>query len=97
MTLSMLYYSALMNITPTRRDTTLAELCCHFCIEGEEGVRKVVLNFLEELDLILALGGYNSLRFLDRSALVREISCAKGAELIERNSTFAPHVQNDIL
>jgi lactate 2-monooxygenase len=39
---------------------------------GEQGVREVVLNFLAELDLTLALSGYNSLRSLDRSALVRE-------------------------
>ena len=39
---------------------------------GEQGVREVVLNFLAELDLTFALSGYNSLRSLDRSALVRE-------------------------
>lgn len=39
---------------------------------GEQGVREVVLNFLAELDLTLALSGYASLRALDRSALVRE-------------------------
>jgi lactate 2-monooxygenase len=40
---------------------------------GEQGVREVVLNFLAELDLTLALSGYNSLQSLDRSALVREV------------------------
>jgi lactate 2-monooxygenase len=39
---------------------------------GEQGVREVVLNFLAEFDLTLALSGYNSLQSLDRSALVRE-------------------------
>jgi lactate 2-monooxygenase len=39
---------------------------------GEQGVREVVLNFLAELDLTLALSGYPSLQALDRSALVRE-------------------------
>jgi lactate 2-monooxygenase len=39
---------------------------------GEQGVREVVLNFLAELDLTLALSGYNSLKSLDRSALVQE-------------------------
>jgi isopentenyl diphosphate isomerase/L-lactate dehydrogenase-like FMN-dependent dehydrogenase len=39
---------------------------------GEQGVQEVVLNFLVELDLTLALSGYNSLQSLDRSALVRE-------------------------
>jgi isopentenyl diphosphate isomerase/L-lactate dehydrogenase-like FMN-dependent dehydrogenase len=37
---------------------------------GEEGVREVLLNFLAELDLTLALSGYRSLQSLDRSALV---------------------------
>ncbi len=36
------------------------------------GVREVVLNFLAELDLTLALSGYSSLQSLNRSALVRE-------------------------
>lgn len=40
---------------------------------GEQGVREVVLNFLAEHDLTLALSGYNSLQSLDRSALVREV------------------------
>ena len=40
---------------------------------GEQGVREVVLNFLAELDLTLALSGYSSLQSLDRSALVREV------------------------
>ncbi len=40
---------------------------------GEQGVREVVLNFLAELDLTMALSGYSSLQSLDRSALVREI------------------------
>ena len=39
---------------------------------GEQGVREVMLNFLAELDLTLALSGYSSLKSLDRSALVRE-------------------------
>ena len=39
---------------------------------GEQGVREVMLNFLAELDLTLALSGYSSLQSLDRSALVRE-------------------------
>lgn len=39
---------------------------------GEQGVREVVLNFLAELDLTLALSGYSSLQSLDRSTLVRE-------------------------
>jgi lactate 2-monooxygenase len=39
---------------------------------GEQGVREVVLNFLADLDLTLALSGYTSLQALDRSALVRE-------------------------
>jgi len=39
---------------------------------GEQGVHEVVLNFLAELDLTLALSGYASLQALDRSALVRE-------------------------
>ena len=39
---------------------------------GEQGVQEVVLNFLAELDLTLALSGYSSLRSLDSSALVRE-------------------------
>jgi lactate 2-monooxygenase len=39
---------------------------------GEQGVGEVVLNFLAELDLTLALSGYSSLQSLDRSALVRE-------------------------
>jgi lactate 2-monooxygenase len=39
---------------------------------GEQGVREVVLNFLAELDLTLALSGHSSLQSLDRSALVRE-------------------------
>jgi lactate 2-monooxygenase len=39
---------------------------------GEQGVHEVVLNFLAELDLTLALSGYSSLQSLDRSALVRE-------------------------
>ncbi len=39
---------------------------------GEQGVGEVVLNFLAELDLTLALSGHSSLQSLDRSALVRE-------------------------
>jgi isopentenyl diphosphate isomerase/L-lactate dehydrogenase-like FMN-dependent dehydrogenase len=39
---------------------------------GEQGVREVMLNLLAELDLTLALSGYNSLQSLDRSALVKE-------------------------
>jgi lactate 2-monooxygenase len=39
---------------------------------GEQGVREVMLNFLAELDLTLALSGYSSLQSLDRSALVQE-------------------------
>jgi len=39
---------------------------------GEQGVREVVLNSLAELELTLALSGYNSLQSLERSALVRE-------------------------
>jgi len=39
---------------------------------GEQGVREVLLNFLAELDLTMALSGYNSVQTLDRMALVKE-------------------------
>lgn len=41
-------------------------------VGGEQGVREVVLNFLAELDLTVALSGYTSCRELDASALARE-------------------------
>lgn len=43
-------------------------------VAGEEGVRDVVLNFLADLDLTLALSGYTCFRELTREALVREDS-----------------------
>jgi lactate 2-monooxygenase len=39
---------------------------------SEQEAREVVLNFLAEFDLTLALSGYSSLQSLDKSALVRE-------------------------
>ena len=41
-------------------------------LNGEEGVREVLLNFLADLDLTLALSGYTSFKELDASALVQE-------------------------
>ncbi len=38
-------------------------------VAGEQGVREVVLNFLADFDLTLALSGYSSCRQLDASAL----------------------------
>jgi lactate 2-monooxygenase len=39
---------------------------------GEMGVREVLLNFLADLDLTLALSGYRSCRELDETALARD-------------------------
>src|SRR5712692_11848541 len=41
-------------------------------VAGEQGVRDVVLNFLADLDLTLALAGYTCFRELSPAALVRE-------------------------
>jgi len=38
---------------------------------GEAGVRDVVLNFLADLDITFGLCGFNSLRELNPSVLVR--------------------------
>jgi lactate 2-monooxygenase len=43
---------------------------------GEMGVREVLLNFLADLDLTLALSGYRSCRELDETALARDPSPA---------------------
>jgi isopentenyl diphosphate isomerase/L-lactate dehydrogenase-like FMN-dependent dehydrogenase len=39
---------------------------------GEQGVREVLLNFLADLDLTLALSGFTSYAGLDKSMLVKE-------------------------
>jgi isopentenyl diphosphate isomerase/L-lactate dehydrogenase-like FMN-dependent dehydrogenase len=41
-------------------------------VGGEQGVREVVLNFLADFDLTLALSGYRSCRELDETALARQ-------------------------
>jgi isopentenyl diphosphate isomerase/L-lactate dehydrogenase-like FMN-dependent dehydrogenase len=41
-------------------------------VNGEAGVRDVLLNFLADLDLTLALSGYTSFAEVSRAALVRE-------------------------
>lgn len=41
-------------------------------LAGEQGVREVLLNFLADFDLTLALSGYSSCRELNETALVRD-------------------------
>jgi lactate 2-monooxygenase len=41
-------------------------------LAGEQGVREVLLNFLADFDLTLALSGHRSVQQLDSSALVRD-------------------------
>ncbi|HEV2116587.1 MAG TPA: lactate 2-monooxygenase [Terriglobales bacterium] len=48
-------------------------------VGGEQGVREVLLNFLADLDITLALSGYKSCRELDQGAL----SLAVGAPVVE--------------